>query len=1797
MPNSYTEKTTNSPKSYSSVPTQNLPQTWTGAGNGAQIQMYNVHDFKAQQQTAQIAATHTTTQPNLMNWLSSDSPDPWSWGASDPNQWPIETDQHVVSTHGNMDGTNTGQHAGVFGPQTFFNQDSSSTPQTWQNESYFHSFQSNVNQQQLPLQLQQFSQQQQQQPQFPPQQQQHQQQLQFPPQQQQQLPLTQHHQQLPPPQQHQQLPVEEIKNPELQQNHIISWSNISSFSTFRLVANLLTINDSLSASQDTLDASHFMPAETVEEIRKHVAEMEIKDMEDTDTNATNQEIPVEIPTEPDDDKIRQPPEGAANKSPVGMIAIPPTGKAMPRPSAGTPSVIPTSTATTTPQADPTNDETLRPDDTTTYRFNVQPGFSPREDSPFKPPPKSASCIPVVIQQERLPEESLLQQDDDGANLEMMPDNSEQLPTDIGVPLPETKVSESPSVPASASLWNDSDVKQQTIFLAPPSTASPMQTQNVLIIPSMEQKEPQNSPLTALRSQGGVHENIENVSQIVDASKAKVEKLLEMPTETKDSVEYASKPPEDLKTDNRGQRPPIPGLGPVQVPRSTSELPRKDEEVIKSVLDRECAPKKAETPNRRGREDDKFDNHRRLSNEGVENQKGRGPIANPPDPRQQREFGNDRRSYYPQRPDSRQDRDYFNRSDSTQSQEYVDERFDDRKRDYLDDRRRNVSEHMDRRRDYGAYPEDRAPYPDDSRSFKGRRYEYDDRSRQYADPYYVDRDRSRPSSRPSMEDDREHERVRRGPDDRPPSRGVYDDRDYYERGRRGLDERPSSRGGYESDRENSWANLPRDDYYRKDPRYYRDTAYMSERDRYYQQYYNYYNNYNYGYYDEMYRTDPRYREQYEAQYRNYYAHYGGYESSSDQRSIQSGRSSVNDDIQREREKIEVQGNNNLNQGYLDCSQTNESYYPDSFSKSLEDTTPSVRLTPAKFMRPHIKVQLTANGHLVKVLANSPNDGQPASVEINSNNAELEELKKFPGPLVKGETHKNDIIQFCNEKIKSAKKDMELTDKSSYILIWELLILLVRQNGTVVGTDIAELLMKDAQKAESPTEMASAETSSNSELATPDEGIVVLDRSVISHFSEEMVTKKFRECLLSGRKKEALEKAMKNGLWGHALFLASKMDTRTYANVMTRFANSLALNDPLQTLYQLMSGRQPAAVTCIAEEKWGDWRPHLAMILSNPTQKPNLDRKSIMAMGDTLATRGLLHASQFCYLMAQMDFGTYASKSSKLVLLTANQGLPFGQFATNEAIQCTEVYEFAQQLASLNFIIPTFQSYRFIYATRLVEFGMPQECLRYCEVLSETISQFPSIFHSDLVAQIYELANKLKFYDQSYNESDDLSDPCDPAWLIKLRNILNGTSEDIQQAPEEIPYYASESSNASENGEQQQQIYSNSFPQSSTNTSYYDPSMPAVDLASSYPGYQPNQQQPHVPQIISNEPTQFSYTDPTRGYQHDYSQTTGDVYSGGLYYPTDQNSFIRDNNTYQPTDISTSADYWDISTKKASPPLSPNKPTADANAAQSKNIKAKSKQEPKHKPLSGSGGNSGSSWLGGIFSKLMPKPKNQMKLPDDRNPSIIWDPVAKKWMNTEADEDEIISSGPVAPPKDMPDRKQSIPGQNEMSSLNSSLINSNSLPPPSMGRTQKRYVDVVGSDTKFKAQTSNLPSQLFEQPSSNQTPQMFIPQPVTNNNSAGAQSEFAEYSPQVAATGHLSQPHLEDDGDLSRSSSQGSLGREVQHYMASQIQMTEAPVPPPVVQQPLLFNPNLVPVSTTIAPLRGPRRPNLKYLFKV
>lgn len=98
----------------------------------------------------------------------------------------------------------------------------------------------------------------------------------------------------------------------------------------------------------------------------------------------------------------------------------------------------------------------------------------------------------------------------------------------------------------------------------------------------------------------------------------------------------------------------------------------------------------------------------------------------------------------------------------------------------------------------------------------------------------------------------------------------------------------------------------------------------------------------------------------------------------------------------------------------------------------------------------------------------------------------------------------------------------------------------------------------------------------------------------------------------------------------------------------------------------------------------------MILSNSTQRPELNCKAITTLGDTLRNRGSLYAAQFCYLMAEVGFGKCEDPETRLVLLGSDHSKPSPSFATNEAIHMTEIYEYACGLNDPDFVIPQFQA---------------------------------------------------------------------------------------------------------------------------------------------------------------------------------------------------------------------------------------------------------------------------------------------------------------------------------------------------------------------------------------------------------------------------------------------------------------------------------------------------------------------------
>ncbi|XP_077324370.1 protein transport protein Sec16A isoform X8 [Lithobates pipiens] len=816
----------------------------------------------------------------------------------------------------------------------------------------------------------------------------------------------------------------------------------------------------------------------------------------------------------------------------------------------------------------------------------------------------------------------------------------------------------------------------------------------------------------------------------------------------------------------------------------------------------------------------------------------------------------------------------------------------------------------------------------------------------------------------------------------------------------------------------------------------------------------------------------------------------------------------------------------------------------------EQVPSRPLTPEKFGNPHVCARFGPGGHLIKVLPNLPSDGQPTLVEIHNMEIilqscpEQEQMRAFPGPLVKDETHKVDVINFAQNKAKECTQNENLMDQESARLLWDFIVLLCRQNGTVVGTDIAELLLQDHKTVwlpgKSPNE-ANLIDFSNEPLEQEEESVAaqlsfLTDTLPISGAVMEKETERFRELLLYGRKKDALESAMKHGLWGHALLLASKMDSRTHARVMTRFANSLPINDPLQTVYQLLSGRMPAAATCCGDEKWGDWRPHLAMVLSNITNNLDVPTRTMTTMGDTLASRGLLDAAHFCYIMAQAGFGVYTKKTTKLVLIGSNHSLPFAKFATNEAIQRTEAYEYAQSLGAQTISLPNIQVYKFIYACRLAEHGLSAQAFQYCELIAKTILKHSSYYSPVLVSQLLEVSLHLRFFDPQLKEKPEQELFVEPSWLVRLRHL------DMQMKQGTVVYNT---------GRTTPQQYACSTPSSEQDHISQSDGMPVA-----HEGFH-NTDNPLLANLLPN------MIPPVQGVQlalpgPEHTATYQPPPVSEPFYPVTQQTFVPSPGfsppvsgpgfgafssdpvpTYtpatmepaptppQPTEF-TPQEQWNQEPMQRLPQSSPTKTTFHdpgfdfygemakmAPGQRSRTVSQSSshmrrtrttsessthsigstrrssigiqpsppppsipeteRSEAKKEPKANYPSQGGSrSWFPLKIGWLMGKGKNEAHLPDDRNKSIVWDENKQRWVNL--DEPEGEESKPLPPPPSvMPKRPQSgSSGPGGPGAPPNPSVNMFSI---RAGGARGRYVDVLNPGGSKPTSTVPPPADLF------------------------------------------------------------------------------------------------------------------------
>ncbi|XP_055088439.1 protein transport protein Sec16B-like [Periophthalmus magnuspinnatus] len=103
-------------------------------------------------------------------------------------------------------------------------------------------------------------------------------------------------------------------------------------------------------------------------------------------------------------------------------------------------------------------------------------------------------------------------------------------------------------------------------------------------------------------------------------------------------------------------------------------------------------------------------------------------------------------------------------------------------------------------------------------------------------------------------------------------------------------------------------------------------------------------------------------------------------------------------------------------------------------------------PLKYSIPHAVVSFGPAGQLLRVTQKNVSQVEIHNIEvILSETQEQQEMRKFPGPLTREDLHKVDAIEFAHQMAGACLRDDKLHDKNSAALLWNLLILLCRQNG--------------------------------------------------------------------------------------------------------------------------------------------------------------------------------------------------------------------------------------------------------------------------------------------------------------------------------------------------------------------------------------------------------------------------------------------------------------------------------------------------------------------------------------------------------------------------------------------------------------------------------------------------------------------------------------------------------------------------------------------------------------------------------
>ncbi|KAE8650058.1 protein transport protein SEC16B homolog [Cucumis sativus] len=346
--------------------------------------------------------------------------------------------------------------------------------------------------------------------------------------------------------------------------------------------------------------------------------------------------------------------------------------------------------------------------------------------------------------------------------------------------------------------------------------------------------------------------------------------------------------------------------------------------------------------------------------------------------------------------------------------------------------------------------------------------------------------------------------------------------------------------------------------------------------------------------------------------------------------------------------------------------------------------------------------------------------------------------FPGPLVGGNVGNKELQKWIDERIANCESSgMDYRKAEALRLLLNLLKIGHQHYGKLRSPFGTDTVLRESDNPESAVAGLFASAKKNSVQFNNYHALSHCLQILPSEGQMRATASEVQSHLVSGRKKEALQCAQEGQLWGPALVLASQLGDQFYIDTVKQMAlKQLVPGSPLRTLCLLIAG-QPAEVFSTdttsninplggsmaqnssqfsANSMLDDWEENLAVITANRTKD---DELVIIHLGDSLwKERSEITAAHICYLVAEANFESY-SDSARLCLIGADHWKFPRTYASPEAIQRTELYEYSKVLGNSQFILLPFQPYKLIYAYMLAEVGKVSDSLKYCQAVLKSL----------------------------------------------------------------------------------------------------------------------------------------------------------------------------------------------------------------------------------------------------------------------------------------------------------------------------------------------------------------------------------------------------------------------------------------------------------------------------------------------